>query len=43
MLIVVVLCFLWLQRAAAVKMLPYLLLVMIVIQGVMPGTLGSFR
>ena len=43
MLIVVVICFLWLQRAHAVKMLPYLILVTIVIQAVMPGTLGSFK
>ena len=43
MLIVILVCFLWLKRTEAIKMLPYLLVVTILIQGVMPGTLGTFK
>lgn len=43
MLIVTLVCFLWLKRAEAVRMLPHLLVLMVLIQGVMPGTLGTFK
>jgi polysaccharide biosynthesis protein PslJ len=43
MLIVSFLVFLWLKRAEMVRMLPLVLCLMVVIQGAMPGTLGSFK
>ena len=43
MLVVVFATFAWLKRAEMVRMLPLLLVLMVVIQGVMPGTLGSFK
>lgn len=43
MLMVLLVVFLWLQRAEMVRLLPYLLVLFVIVQGVMPGTLGSFR
>jgi O-antigen ligase len=43
MLIVIMVCFLWLKRSEAVRMIPYLLVVLVLVQGVMPGTLGTFK
>lgn len=43
MLMVLFVVFLWLQRAETIRLLPYLLVLLIVVQGVMPGTLGSFK
>jgi hypothetical protein len=43
MLIVIMVCFLWLKRAEAVRMAPYVVMAVVLIQGVMPGTLGTFR
>jgi O-antigen ligase len=36
-------CFIWLKRSETVKMLPHLLILVVLIQGLMPGTLGTFR
>jgi hypothetical protein len=43
MLVIVVACFAWLKRAEMIRMLPLVLVLMVVIQGVMPGTLASFK
>ncbi len=43
MLIVILVTFLWLKRSEAVRMLPHLVVVTVLIQGVMPGTLGTFK
>lgn len=43
MLIVVLVVFLWFKRTEIVRLLPYLAIMFVLIQGVMPGTLGSFR
>jgi polysaccharide biosynthesis protein PslJ len=43
MLIVAFFCFLWLKRAEMVRMLPLCLVLLVVVQGAMPGTLGSFK
>jgi polysaccharide biosynthesis protein PslJ len=43
MLFVELLVFLWLKRKATVRLLPMLLPLFVVIQVVMPGTLGTFR
>ncbi|MFP5365200.1 MAG: O-antigen ligase family protein [Thermoleophilia bacterium] len=43
MLIVLLVVFVCLQRAQTVRMLPYLVVLFVVVQGVMPGTLGTFR
>ncbi|HWI05942.1 MAG TPA: O-antigen ligase family protein [Solirubrobacteraceae bacterium] len=43
MLMVLFVVFLWLQRAQVLRLLPYLVVLFVVVQGVMPGTLGTFR
>jgi hypothetical protein len=43
MLIVLFVCFMSWKRAQTIRMLPYLLVMVMCIQVVMPGTLGSFR
>jgi hypothetical protein len=43
MLVVLFVCFLWFKRAAVVRMLPALLVLLVVAQAVMPGTLTSFK
>jgi len=43
MLVVVLASFLWLKRGDLVRILPVIVVLMIVIQGAMPGTLGSFK
>lgn len=43
MLFVLLIVFMWLKRAEMVRMLPYLLVLFILMQGVMPGTLGTFK
>jgi hypothetical protein len=43
MLFVLLIVFLWLQRAQMVRMLPYLLALFFAMQAVMPGTLGTFK
>ena len=43
MLIVAVCCFFWLKREQLIRMFPLVLVLMVVIQGVMPGTLASFK
>lgn len=43
MLIVLLVVFIWLRRADSVRLIPYLLPLVVVIQIGMPGTLGTFR
>ena len=43
MLIVVLACFLWMKRAELLRILPVILVLMVVVQGAMPGTLGTFK
>jgi hypothetical protein len=43
MLGVLLIVFVWLQRAETVRMLPYLLALFVAMQGAMPGTLGTFK
>jgi hypothetical protein len=43
MLVVVVITFAWLKRAEMIRMMPVWLVLLVVIQGVMPGTLASFK
>jgi polysaccharide biosynthesis protein PslJ len=43
MLMVVFVTFFWLKRAEMMRMLPLWLVLLVVIQGVMPGTLQSFK
>jgi hypothetical protein len=43
MLGVLLIVFMWLKRAEMVRMLPYLLALFVAMQGVMPGTLGTFK
>jgi O-antigen ligase len=43
MMIVVFGCFLWLKREDFIRLVPLMLVLLVVIQAVMPGTLGSFK
>jgi O-Antigen ligase len=43
MLIVLFVCFLVLQRGEMVRLMPLLLVLLVIVQGIMPGTLGSFK
>jgi hypothetical protein len=43
MLVVVVCTFAWLKRAEMLRMIPIWIVLLVVIQGVMPGTLASFK
>jgi hypothetical protein len=43
MLVVLFVCFLWTRRAETIRLLPHICVLLVLVQGVMPGTIGTFR